>query len=135
MSVKQELIIYVRQVQYICKGEIKTSLIGVLELPDGTALTITEAVCALCREMGFDMHHLCCIGSDEASVMLGVLGGVSKLLKDQVTFLVANHCVAHRLTLAAGQAANEVTYLQLFKDVLDQLYRFYEKIQLFILMG
>ena len=28
--------------------------------------------------------------------------------------------------MAAGQAANEVTYLKYFKDVLDQLYRFYE---------
>ena len=125
VSVKTELIIYIR---YICKGEIKTSFIRVLELPDGTARTITEAVCTLCREMGFDLQHLCGLGSDEASVVLGIRGGILKLLKDQVPFLVANHCVAHRLALAAGQAANEVIrYLKGFKDVLDQLYRFYKK--------
>ena len=123
VSVKKELIIYIR---YICKWEIKTSFIRVLELPDGTARTITEAVCTLCREMGFDLQRLCGLSSDGASVMLGIRGGVSKLLKDQVPFLVPNHCIAHRLALDAGQVANEVTYLKRFKDVLDQLYRFYE---------
>ena len=53
-------------------------------------------------------------------------GGVSKLLKDQVYFIVANHCVAHRLALAAGQSANEIPYLKCLKDILDQLYRSYE---------
>ena len=72
------------------------------------------------------MQHLCGLGSDGAAVMLGIRGGVSKLLKDQVPFLVANYCIAHRLALAAGQAANEITYLKRFKAVLDQLYRFYE---------
>ena len=72
------------------------------------------------------MQRLCGLGSDGASFMLGIRGGVSKLLKDQVPFLVANHRIAHRLALAAGQAANEITYLKRFKDVLDQLYRFYK---------
>jgi hypothetical protein len=39
--------------------------------------------------------------------------------------LVAHHCIAHRLALACGQSANEITYLKRFKSVLDQLYRFY----------
>lgn len=41
-------------------------------------------------------------------------------------YLIANHCVAHRLALACGQAADEVNYLKKFKDILDQLYRFYQ---------
>ena len=109
----------------MCKGEVKTSFIRILELPDGTAHTITEAVCGLCRDLALEMQHLCGLGSDGAAIMLGIRGGVSKLLKDEVPFLVTNHCIAHRLALAAGQAANEITYLK-FKAVLDQLYRFYE---------
>ncbi len=58
--------------------------------------------------------------------MLGVRGGVSTLLKQQTPFLVANHCIAHRLALACGQAANEIPYLKRFKDILDQLCRYYE---------
>ena len=89
-------------IRYICKGEIKTSFIRVLELPDGIAHTITEAVCTLCREMGFDIQRLCGLGTDGTSVLLGIRGGVSKLLKDQVPFLVANHYIAHRLALTDG---------------------------------
>ena len=39
------------------------------------------------------MQHLCGIGSDGASVMIAICGGVSKLLKFQVPFLVANHSI------------------------------------------
>ena len=70
-------------------------------------------------------NQLCGLGSDGASVMLGVCGGVSKLLKDRVPFLAAHHCIAHRLALACGQSADEISYLKRFKSVLDQLYRFY----------
>ena len=48
------------------------------------------------------------LGSDGASVMLGRRGGVSKLLMDHVPYLISNHCIAHRLALACGQAANDV---------------------------
>ena len=71
------------------------------------------------RDLSFDMQKCCGLGSDGASVMLGSRGGVSKLLKDQVPFIVANHCVAHRLAWAAGQLANEIPYLKRFKDILD----------------
>ena len=64
------------------------------------------------------MQCLCGIGSDGAPVILGIHGGVSKLLKDQVPLLVANHCIVHRLALVAGQAAYEVNYLKRFKYVL-----------------
>ena len=40
--------------------------------------------------------------------------------------MIANHCVAHRLALACGQASNEIPYLLKFKAILDQLYRFYD---------
>ena len=73
-------------------------------------------------------NRLCELGSDGASVMLGVRGGVSKLLKDEAPFLVANHCIAHRLALACGQSSNEITYLKRFESILDQLYRFYENL-------
>ena len=53
-----------------------------------------------------------------ASVMLGVRGGVSKLLKDEVPFLVAHHCIAHRLALACGKSSNEITYLKRLKNQL-----------------
>lgn len=123
VSVTKQLIVYCR---YLVNANVHSSFISILELPDGTALTIVEAVCKLCEDLNLDMRNrLCGLGSDGASVMLGARGGVSKLLKDRVPFLAAHHCIAHRLALACGQSADEISYLKRFKSVLDQLYRFY----------
>ena len=81
----------------------------------------------LSSKMDLDIHRrLFALGSDGASIMLGCRGGVSTLLKEKVPYLIVNHCVAHRLALACGQAANEINYLQKFKTILDQLYRYYQ---------
>ena len=47
-------------------------------------------------------------------------------MKDKVPYmyLIVNHCVAHRLALACGRAANEISDLKNSKSVLDQLYRY-----------
>ena len=123
VSVTKQLIVYCR---YLVNANVHSSFISILELPDGTALTIVEAVCKLCEDLNLDIRNrLCGLGSDGASVMLGARGGVSKLLKDRVPFLAAHHCIAHRLALACGQSADEISYLKRFESVLDQLYRFY----------
>ena len=46
--------------------------------------------------------------------------------KKQCPFLLNNHCTAHRLALANTPAANKLPFLKQFKDILDQLYRFYK---------
>ena len=123
VTTTKELIEYGK---YIFNGEVNTSFLSILALKDGCAVTIADTVRKLCSDLNLDMlHRFCGLGSDGASVMLGARGGVSKLLRDHVPFLVANHCIAHRLALACGQAANEIRYLKEFKDILDQLYRFY----------
>ena len=123
VSVTKQLIVYGR---YLVEGDVHTTFISVLELPDGTARSIVDALCKLCEDLNLDMYaKLCSLGSDGASVMVGARGGVAKLLKDRVLFLVSHHCIAHRLALACGQSADEITYLKRFKSVLDQLYRFY----------
>ena len=122
--VTKQLIVYSR---YLMGGDVCTSFVNMLELPAGTARSITDAVCKLCGDLNLDMsNRFCGLGSDGASVMLGNRGGVSKLLKDEVPFLVAHHCIAHRLALACGQSPNEIPYVKRFKNVLDQLYRFYD---------
>ena len=124
MSVTKQLIVYN---QYFVQGEVKTSFLQISELIDGTAKTIVARVCQIYDDLHMDRQKLCGLGSDRASVMLGVRGSVSTLLKEETPFLVANHCIAHRLALACGQAASEIPYLKRFKDILDQLYRYYEK--------
>jgi hypothetical protein len=124
VSIKKQLIVYCK---YLCNGEAKTSFLGILELQDGKAATITKAILDFCRLVNLDVStNLFALGSDGASVMLGRRGGVSKLLTDHAPYLISNHCIAHRLALACGQAANEVPYFKKFKAILDQIYRFYQ---------
>ena len=99
---------------------------SLLDFLDGTAPSIVVAVCKLCDDLDLDMRNrLCGLGSDGASVMLGVRGGVSKRLKDKVLFLASHHCIAHCLALACRKSADEISYRKWFKSVLGQLYRFY----------
>ena len=121
VSIIKQMLIYGR---YISNGETKARFLGIVELSDGRAVTITDALLQFCGKMDFEI--LFALGSDGASVMLGYQGGVSRLMKERVPYLIANHCVAHRLALACGQAVDEITYLKKFKSIVDQLYRFYQ---------
>ena len=65
-------------------------------------------------------------GSDGASVMVGKKAGVAARIREIVPHLVNNHCIAHRLALAAAQASDSIPYLKKFKAVLQQLFCYYE---------
>ena len=106
VSIKKQMIVYG---SYISNGETKTRFLGIVELSDGRAVTITGALLQFCGKMEFDIRtKLFALGSDGASVMLGCRGGVSTLMKERVPYPIANHCVAHRLALACEQAADEI---------------------------
>ncbi|XP_060573920.1 zinc finger protein 862-like isoform X2 [Ruditapes philippinarum] len=122
ITVVSEMIIYIR---YLKDGVSKTDFIGILPLPDGKADTITETlVTFLTEDLGLQLEKMCALGSDGAKVMVGRQNGVAAQLRRRVPHLVNNHCVAHRLALAVGQAAKGVPYLQKFKDIIGDLHRF-----------
>ena len=124
VSVVKQMIVYGR---YLSAGEATTKFLGVVELFDGTATTIADALLQFCEKLELDTRRkLVGLGSDGKSVMLGRRGGVSALMEEKVPYLIANHCVAHRLALPCGLAADEIRYLKKFKSILDQLYRFYQ---------
>ena len=78
VSVTKQLVVYCR---YLVNAMVHSSFISILELPDGTAHTIVEAVCKLCEDLKLDMcNRLCGLGSDGASDAWS--------LKDRVPFLV-----------------------------------------------
>ena len=108
------------------KGESETHYSGLMTLIDGKAKTITDSIKEYLKDNDLPLNKMCGLGSDGAAVMVGVKGGVSALLKVDVSHLINNHCVAHRLALASSQASNGVPYLKKFKAIVEQLYRFYQ---------
>ncbi len=65
-------------------------------------------------------------GSDGASVMTGRSTGVGTRLHQSNPYLIAIHCVVHRLALACAQAGEKVSYVQKFKRALGTLYWFFQ---------
>jgi hypothetical protein len=102
-----------------------TNFVKIIPLSDGTAETIVHALTQFLAEHKLPVQKMCAIGSDGASVMVGKRNGVVAKLKELVPNLLSNHCVAHRLALAVSQSTKNLPYLKTFKDVLDQVFRFY----------
>lgn len=125
ISVTKQLIVYVK---YISKSlGPSVSFLEVVNLQDGKAQTIANAVIAVLHKHGLPLEKLIGLGSDGAAVMVGQRNGVAKILKDKTEGLLVNcHCIAHRLALASAEAANEIPYLRKFRDILRQLFYFFQ---------
>lgn len=105
---------------------MKTAFIGIVGVADGCATTIMGVLQKLCQDYQLDLEHkIVAFGSDGASVMIGRRNGVSVPLKQVAPWVIANHCVAHRLALATAKVADDISYIKKFKVILGQLYRFY----------
>ena len=113
VAVIKEVIIYAR---FLSKQrKIKTAFIGMIRIPDSCAATIMGVLTKICDDNNLDLEHkMVAFGSDGASVMIGQRSGVSALLKQVAPWIIANHCVSHRLALATAQAAYEIPYVKMF---------------------
>ena len=52
------------------------------------------------------MNKLFGMATDGVSVMVGEHSGVTRRMKNKNPFILSAHCIAHRLSLASGQAAD-----------------------------
>ena len=120
ISVTKQLVLYGRYVTEA--GEPSSSFLKIVDLVDGTAERIEEAIRAYMTDKELAFSKLMGFGSDGASVMTGRLSGVATRLHRSNPYLVAIHCVAHRLALACSQAGEKVSYIQKFKKALTTLY-------------
>jgi len=85
-----------------------TVFLGLLEIEGGNkdAAVIFDTLLCNLRKWGLDLCKFVAFGSDDASSMVGVHGGVATRIKSQVNpFLLSCHCVAHRTNLLALDAA------------------------------
>ena len=76
------------------------------------AETLTKRVYECVKAVGLDPEKMRGIGTVGAATMTGRLSGVVTRLKELATSPVSGHCAAHRLNLAASQAAIAVPYFK-----------------------
>ncbi|KAJ8043554.1 hypothetical protein HOLleu_10692 [Holothuria leucospilota] len=127
IAVLKQLIVFIRVTDKDSnKLKQKTSFFDIKDIPDGRADTITRELKKMLDEGGIDFTDMAGFGSDGASVMVGRRNGVASKLREEIPTLINIHCVAHRLALAAGQAATGIPYVVKFKEIIQQLYQFYQ---------
>ena len=74
---------------------MKTSFLCIIDIPNGTAEKIENAILQYVGDKLLQVTKLCAFGSDEASVMTGRLSGVATRLKHYSPTMIAVHCVNH----------------------------------------
>ena len=121
ISVLKQLVLVARYI--LPTGDVTTSFLAIVDLPDGTAESIEVAVVDIAEQKSIDVSRLRGLGSDGAPVMTGVRSGVAKRLKDRFPKLISIHCVNHRLALAAAHAADGIPYLVRFKATVQTLFQ------------
>ncbi|KAH8036852.1 hypothetical protein HPB51_006121 [Rhipicephalus microplus] len=88
------------------RKSIVTTFLALIELDDGTAVTIVRALENLLTRMGLDKKRLLGIGVDNASVNTGVNNGIFETIKRewQLPNLIMVRCICHSLQLALSHA-------------------------------
>jgi hypothetical protein len=128
ISVDQNLLVYIRHLdQRLGKFEPKSCLLSVRKLREGaTAEKIANEVYASLDENDLDVERMCGVATDGAAVMVGRHSGVVTRLKERVPGLLASHCIAHRLALASGGAADTVPYLLKYQEFVNAIYKYFD---------
>ncbi|KAJ3582095.1 hypothetical protein NHX12_015889 [Muraenolepis orangiensis] len=105
--------------------------LDLVELDSMSAAHIKEQIMGCLLKNGFTVELLreILIGffSDGASVMLGVMSGVGKLLQDDFQGIILWHCLNHRLELAVDQALDVTGGTKDFQAFMDSLYSLYSQ--------
>lgn len=83
------------------------TFLELVELAECDANGICDAIKRSLKSNGLDLHNLDAIGTDNASVMVGVNSGVYSKLKAEVPHLILIKCVRHSLQLAVSHATTE----------------------------
>ena len=107
-----------------CSG-IKTSVLQITDIPNGTADTIEAALLQVLSGNGIGISRLRGFGTDGAAVMTGSRNGVATKLRSHSPRMISVHCINHRLALAAAHAADGIPYIQRFKSILQSFFYFY----------
>ncbi|XP_070550279.1 zinc finger protein 862-like [Ptychodera flava] len=123
VSVISTLMVYIRYVD--SSGHVRSHFLSVEQLPgcDSEAIYGTVINCLLAK--GLDPNVIA-LATDGASVMVGTKTGVAAKFKENMNpYMLSNHCLAHRLALASGNAADNVKYLLKFQEIVNAVFKFF----------
>ena len=113
IATTQTLIFYVR---FVSNGEVTTRFLELSKLAGGTAEHILDSLLEVMETRHLPVEKLFGMATDGASVMTGTRSGITTRMKRINPFMLSTHCIAHRLALASGQAADNIPYLKRYQQ-------------------
>jgi len=135
VHVDQNLIIYVKFVN-IDTGRAETHFYEVVKLNGAKAEDIFNSLIEAFRAKNLPLvtdknpqtPPLVAVATDGAATMVGKKSGVVTRLRESVGLehLISVHCIAHRLALASGKAADQVDYLVKYQEKVNGIYKYFE---------
>ena len=146
ISVTEQMVIHCRYIN--SDGELKVQYLKVIDALGSTvqgsgnegtvslnAETVSRCVTGYIKRNNLDYSKLRGIGTDGAAVMIGAKNGaVKKIIDEQIQSqdgdhkcqAIGQHCSAHKLNLAVSQAGDKIPAIKSFKNILRQLFDFYD---------
>ena len=120
-STQEQLIIFTRLIK---NGRSILRYAGLVDVDGTSSEALYDHVIDFFDSLGVSLAgKLAVFCADGASNMAGSKRGLGKLLTDRLNpYLIAFHCVAHRLQLGVGDAADKVPFFVDFESVLRALY-------------
>ena len=122
IATARTLIVYIR---YVHEGEVMNRFFELTELEGATADIIVDTVLQILAQKKLSTDRMFGMATDGASVMVGTRTGVTTQLKKMNPFMLSTHCIAHRLALASGQAADSIPYLKQYQQYINTIYKYY----------
>ena len=120
VTTTQTLIVYIRFVNK--EGKVTSQFFELAKLDGANAEAILQT---LLEARHLPVEKLFGIATDGASVMVGSCSGITTRIKRKYPFVFSVHCIAHRLALASGQAADNVPYLKRYQQYINTIYKYY----------
>ena len=123
VTTTQTLIIYIRFVNK--EGQVMSRFFELAKLTGATAEAILQTLLEVMEARHLPVEKLFGIATDGASVMTGSRSGITTRIKRKNPFALSVHCIAHRLALASGQAADNIPYLKRYQHYINTIYKYY----------
>lgn len=124
VSCLEEEIVYVR---FVSGGVPKTCYVGLAEVESAKAPGILKAIKSVMDKIDPEwMQKLISTGTDGASVMMGRIGGVVSLIKQDAPQVIGIHCVAHNLELAFSDTLKSNETMMNIKELLNGCWKHYK---------
>ena len=119
-SVAEQESVFIR---YVSGGVAVNRFIALVEVENGTASGVLQAIDNALSLVGVDMEEqnskLVNINLDCASVNMGIYNGVAAQIQNRFGFHVTKvHCINHQLELAILDIRRDNSYLDIFESTL-----------------